>query len=472
MMRITENEDEDDDEALDECIGPLPSAAPATSDALKTIHPHSKPKRYSVASLKCTHDMRTKPDNAYVRLSLAARVDGSIPPVESFEAHSRPPRPATASPLKTSTAQRHSPTIPATSTLVEDGIAEVDDAGTTHEECTKDDGGGVSDDSLNAESSGGGGEISAVSAFLRPSPRSRKVQRNEKVEELHPTNVAKTLTFETSTDADVEKSRVAAAATVEKSTHPHHQSAKPTEKKRSTSPFSENAMRIAASAWKTFQNSFIDGPEEDVGGGHDDDETESVDSLEDSKAPPHPESSPLAERVRARRSATRSAEKRRVDAKLKEIEAAVCEKIGTSCNLVKLDLKARRVELLKPIKFVKNTILVERKSKRILEQAALVLCTLHKVVAKSGESFGVQQLHFECGGHTHAKTLELASSELHMRVSQERADAIRRFLLAEGCNAAYLTAKGYGGTMPIGRPSMNRRVEITVVKTSPIFMSF
>eukprot|EP00940_MAST-03C_sp_MAST-3C-sp2_P000744 g744.t1 len=182
------------------------------------------------------------------------------------------------------------------------------------------------------------------------------------------------------------------------------------------------------------------------------------------------ETSPISVRIKSKMDDLKRLDKMRIDAKLREIGDIVNRKLGRSCDLVVVDLAGRAVRLTKAIKFVKNTVIVKKESRKVLEQAAIALRTVHEVIAKSGSSFGVQQICFECAGHTHAKTTDLASSELHLRVSQERADAVRDFLVREGCNADCLFAKGYGGTCPIGRPSMNRRVELVVMENSAMFI--
>ncbi|MFN3786598.1 MAG: OmpA family protein, partial [Thiothrix sp.] len=55
-------------------------------------------------------------------------------------------------------------------------------------------------------------------------------------------------------------------------------------------------------------------------------------------------------------------------------------------------------------------------------------------------------------------------------VTQERAEVIRNYLLAEGVNANQVIARGYGATRPLvenntaEQRQKNRRIEITVLK--------
>lgn len=73
----------------------------------------------------------------------------------------------------------------------------------------------------------------------------------------------------------------------------------------------------------------------------------------------------------------------------------------------------------------------------------------------------------EIGGHTDS----IGPADKNQRLSQRRAEAVRRFLAGEGVDAARLTAKGHGEDQPVddnqteaGRAN-NRRVEFKV--TSP-----
>lgn len=75
-------------------------------------------------------------------------------------------------------------------------------------------------------------------------------------------------------------------------------------------------------------------------------------------------------------------------------------------------------------------------------------------------------LKVEIGGHTDSR----GSAELNKDLSRRRAEAVRSFLINEGCNASLLTAKGYGSSQPVApndtedNMQLNRRVEIRVIK--------
>ena len=75
-------------------------------------------------------------------------------------------------------------------------------------------------------------------------------------------------------------------------------------------------------------------------------------------------------------------------------------------------------------------------------------------------------LTVEISGHTD----DVGSDEVNNKLSQQRADAVRNFLVKQGCNADKILAKGYGKTKPLadnkterGR-AKNRRVEMKVIQ--------
>ncbi len=72
----------------------------------------------------------------------------------------------------------------------------------------------------------------------------------------------------------------------------------------------------------------------------------------------------------------------------------------------------------------------------------------------------------EIGGHTD----NTGTAEINMKLSQERADAVRNYLIQKGISATRISSKGYGDTMPVADnntedgKSKNRRTEVTVIK--------
>ncbi|MBN1240610.1 MAG: OmpA family protein [Gammaproteobacteria bacterium] len=78
---------------------------------------------------------------------------------------------------------------------------------------------------------------------------------------------------------------------------------------------------------------------------------------------------------------------------------------------------------------------------------------------------GEPNLRAEIAGHTDSS----GADDYNMRLSQQRAESVREFLISQGVEADRLRARGYGETQPVagndtesGR-AMNRRVEFRVV---------
>jgi outer membrane protein OmpA-like peptidoglycan-associated protein len=76
-------------------------------------------------------------------------------------------------------------------------------------------------------------------------------------------------------------------------------------------------------------------------------------------------------------------------------------------------------------------------------------------------------LNLEVEGHTDS----VGGDEYNMRLSENRANTVREFLVTQGINPANVTAKGFGKTMPVADNShaagrqMNRRVELVISGT-------
>lgn len=96
-----------------------------------------------------------------------------------------------------------------------------------------------------------------------------------------------------------------------------------------------------------------------------------------------------------------------------------------------------------------------------LRSDAYVLLAQNALVLLSNPDMKV-----EIGGYTDGR----GNTDANVKLSQERADAVKKYLLSKGISASRLTVKAYGTTSPIsdndtetGR-ALNRRVELKIVK--------
>lgn len=90
--------------------------------------------------------------------------------------------------------------------------------------------------------------------------------------------------------------------------------------------------------------------------------------------------------------------------------------------------------------------------------------TREKLARLGGIILGHPGLNLEIEGHTDST----GSDELNQKLSEQRAETTRAYLISQGLSAEKVTAKGFGKTMPVadnataaGR-QQNRRVEIIV----------
>ncbi|MCC6525225.1 MAG: OmpA family protein [Polyangiaceae bacterium] len=110
-----------------------------------------------------------------------------------------------------------------------------------------------------------------------------------------------------------------------------------------------------------------------------------------------------------------------------------------------------RIRILKNIEFRTGSASIDPASYGVLDQVALTI--------KANPDTRV-----EVGGHTD----DTGPRDYNMRLSQQRADAVRGYLIARGISAERVTAKGYGPDKPLVEGtstearSKNRRVEFVV----------
>ncbi len=122
-----------------------------------------------------------------------------------------------------------------------------------------------------------------------------------------------------------------------------------------------------------------------------------------------------------------------------------------------LPIEKERIVLPAPIAFANNSARILPDSRKVLDSVAATLET-HLDIAR-----------LEIGVHTDSR----GSGAYNKRISQQRADAVARYLKGKGIPGERLEAVGYGEERPIasnrtaaGRAE-NRRVELVVGKRCP-----
>ncbi len=117
-------------------------------------------------------------------------------------------------------------------------------------------------------------------------------------------------------------------------------------------------------------------------------------------------------------------------------------------------VRKEKIEILQKVYFASGRAIIKRRSYSLLNQVAQTL-QAHDEIA-----------NIRIEGHTDSQGPERAN----LRLSQRRAEAVRRFLIKRGVAPERLDAKGYGESKPIannrsrkGR-EQNRRVEFVIVE--------
>jgi outer membrane protein OmpA-like peptidoglycan-associated protein len=147
----------------------------------------------------------------------------------------------------------------------------------------------------------------------------------------------------------------------------------------------------------------------------------------------------------------------------KEVELKANEKLDMSIVMTPrpkkelATLRDEKIEIKEMVYFANNKADVLAKSYPLLDSVAAVLIENPQVV----------KLRIE--GHTDDK----GGDALNTKLSQERADSVRAYLIKKGVSASRLDAKGYGPTRPIlpntsnANRAINRRVEFNIVEQAP-----
>lgn len=124
---------------------------------------------------------------------------------------------------------------------------------------------------------------------------------------------------------------------------------------------------------------------------------------------------------------------------------------ASGCELA--ELKKPEILVLKGVTFATNSATLSAGSTAVLDEAAAAL-------ARRGD------VKVEVAGHTDNR----GSAAGNRRLSQQRAEAVMRYLVANGVNPGNVAARGYGPDRPIaenatepGRAA-NRRVELRILQ--------
>jgi outer membrane protein OmpA-like peptidoglycan-associated protein len=122
-------------------------------------------------------------------------------------------------------------------------------------------------------------------------------------------------------------------------------------------------------------------------------------------------------------------------------------------ELAKLDADDNKIELLAPVNFKNDKDVLAPESRGVLDAAAAVLAAHPEI----------ERVRIE--GHTDNK----GKPKYNKGLSDRRAKAVMRYLIAKGIEAQRLTSEGFGDTRPVmpnateaGR-AKNRRVELVII---------
>jgi OmpA-OmpF porin, OOP family len=138
-------------------------------------------------------------------------------------------------------------------------------------------------------------------------------------------------------------------------------------------------------------------------------------------------------------------------------------KPGSDSNPTMLEIKGKELKLV-PIEVgavVKlNNIFFDTGKATLRDESAP---ELDRIVSEMNNK---PKLVIELGGHTD----NVGSNELNQKLSQDRADSVREYLIGKGIEPDRIQSKGFGETKPVapndtdeGR-QQNRRVEFTILK--------
>ena len=148
--------------------------------------------------------------------------------------------------------------------------------------------------------------------------------------------------------------------------------------------------------------------------------------------------------------------------------AAESDKLREQAEKEKQEMRARLLAQLNSVLATRDTArgLIANMSDVLFKSGSFELMpgARERLAKVSGIVLAYQGLHLQVEGHTDS----IGTDEYNRRLSEERADAVRDYLIQQGINGQVITAAGFGKSEPVapndtpeGR-QQNRRVELVV----------
>ena len=129
---------------------------------------------------------------------------------------------------------------------------------------------------------------------------------------------------------------------------------------------------------------------------------------------------------------------------------------GATTGKIKVTVEGQRISFFGRVKFQTRQATLDPRSHRVLDAIAEAI----------KDRPAIEKV--EIAGHTDNR----GRSADNLRLSQQRAEAVRNYLISKGISPDRLAAKGYGETRPIARNKYrsgrrkNRRVEFIIKRRS------
>ena len=163
-----------------------------------------------------------------------------------------------------------------------------------------------------------------------------------------------------------------------------------------------------------------------------------------------------AEKLAAEKLATEKAKAEADKAEAEKIEAEKVAKMTTA----KANINACQTKLNSAM--TNKTILFETNKANIKDSSFSLLKTMAAVIIECSSK--LPNARILVGGHTDSK----GSDTYNLKLSQRRADAVKKYLIGIGVSASIISSKGYGESQPVssndteeGR-SQNRRITFSI----------